>query len=315
MITGSKCFEFLINKIKEKDIASSSYWDQYHTTFTYDGNQFDGLQLLGTYRKNARSSVKEILAQFKDRVLQTPYRKPYNKQQFKQLDVTARMITKNTGQEYGLDRLRHTLTLDLLLNFIPAKLTSESKVCVIGDGYATMTSLLLESKSAGQVFLINLNKSLLVDLHFLKKIFSENDFENNVCLARNQNEIEEAVKSSKKVVVIMAGDYELLQHCPVSVAINIASMQEMDKEVIENYFQYLRRIACERDLFFYCCNRESKQLPDGQMINFAAYPWKQADKILIDELCPWHQKYYTSSPPFYHKYDGPIRHRLTQLAP
>jgi hypothetical protein len=32
-----------------------------------------------------------------------------------------------------------------------------------------------------------------------------------------------------------------------------------------------------------------------------------------DELCPWHLKYYSTKPPFYHDYDGPIRHRLAQF--
>ena len=76
----------------------------------------------------------------------------------------------------------------------------------------------------------------------------------------------------------------------------------------------MRVIASKRTLFFYCCNRELKELNDGAIIDFFKYPWKDSDEIIVDELCPWQKKYYSIKPPFFHNYDGPVRHRLVRLS-
>ena len=112
------------------------------------------------------------------------------------------------------------------------------------------------------------------------------------------------------MIAIQASNHELLRYCPVDIALNIASMQEMDPPVIAAYFDDLRAIPSQRQLVFYCCNREEKVLPDGTVTRFLAYPWHPSDQILVDEYAPWHQQYYTLMPPFYRPYDGPHRHRL-----
>ena len=91
-------------------------------------------------------------------------------------------------------------------------------------------------------------------------------------------------------------------------------MQEMNISDIENYFEDLRIISSRRELIFYCCNREEKKLQDGTVTRFSNYPWQKDDQIMVDELCPWHQQYYTVMPPFYRAYNGPIRHRLVNLS-
>ena len=116
-----------------------------------------------------------------------------------------------------------------------------------------------------------------------------------------------------RVIAIQASNHEILKDCPIGLAINIASMQEMDPKYIRNYFDDLYAIAAKRDLDFYCCNREEKTLPDGTVIRFKDYPWNSLDNIQIDELCPWHQEYYYYIPPFYRHYDGPHRHQLRKL--
>ena len=47
----------------------------------------------------------------------------------------------------------------------------------------------------------------------------------------------------------------------------------------------------------------------GSYTKFLEYPWKKNDKIIVDELCPWHKEYYSFKPPFYRKFDGPILHQ------
>ena len=68
-----------------------------------------------------------------------------------------------------------------------------------------------------------------------------------------------------------------------------------------------------KDNSFFIVVIEKKLLPDGSQICFEKYPWLPGDKHLLDQPCPWHQYYYSKLPPFYKKYDGPIRHRFTVI--
>ena len=56
-----------------------------------------------------------------------------------------------------------------------------------------------------------------------------------------------------------------------------------------------------------------KILPDGTVIRFMDYPWDAAEEILIDEPCPWYQKYPSPKPPFWKPFDGTFLHRLIKL--
>jgi hypothetical protein len=91
-------------------------------------------------------------------------------------------------------------------------------------------------------------------------------------------------------------------------------MQEMNPETISCYFQDFREVAKKRESYFYCCNRVEKYLPDGTTVKFSKYPWDVNDEILVDELCPWHQEYYSILPPMYHLYDGPHQHRFIKIS-
>ena len=62
--------------------------------------------------------------------------------------------------------------------------------CVIGDGFASMTSLLLAIQSAGCVVLVNLTKTLLVDLWYLKLWLGEVDFDTIVKLVSDGTQLE-----------------------------------------------------------------------------------------------------------------------------
>ena len=118
--------------------------------------------------------------------------------------------------------------------------------------------------------------------------------------------------STSQLVFIEAENYSLLENLEVDLFINIASMQEMNPEVIDKYFKYMRS-SKKSPCYFYCCNRLEKELPDGSIIKFINYPWKNNDDVLIDELCPWYKKYPSLKPPFFRKYDGPIQHRLIKI--
>lgn len=139
---------------------------------------------------------------------------------------------------------------------------------------------MLATKSAGRVVLVNLTKTVLVDLCYLTLWMGAKDVETSVNLVVNEKGLEQALENPdpqradvpRQIVAIQAFDHQLLQHCPLDVVVNIASMQEMDPPVVAGYFEYLRVVARKRDLLFYCCNRLEKKLPDGTVTKFAYWP-------------------------------------------
>jgi hypothetical protein len=282
----------------------------YHSSFRFFDGGFQGF---GGNRK-----LNSGLLLIFERYLQQRFRKMggFN---FKQFDQLATEITIKQNRAYDLDVLRQTLSLSFLHRQIPQLMSPSSVACVIGDGFGSMTSLLLASKSVGKVILINLTKTLLVDLWYLKQWMGEKVFDTSVNLVANKDELLNVLEKpstnfSGTVIAIRAVDHELLRYCVVNFGINIASMQEMDPPIISEYFNDLRSISPKGPLYFYCCNREEKQLPDGTITRFSEYPWSAFDQIMVDELCPWHQQYYTFTLPFFRPYDGPSRHRLTVLS-
>jgi hypothetical protein len=230
---------------------------------------------------------------------------------FFKLDVKNSNILRRQNKGYSLDCLRQTLSLTFLYENIPNTFRSNASVLVIGDGFASMTNLLWSTNSANTIILINLTKTLLVDLLHIKKNISSNHFTNNVFLiSENEkfNNIESLISNTeKKIILIEAKNHSILDYLKFNLVINIVSMQEMNNEVIKEYFDHIQK---KENVYFYCCNRKEKSLPDGTVTRINEYPWQSNDKIIIDELCPWHQEYYTFSRLFYCKYDGPIIHQL-----
>jgi hypothetical protein len=316
MYSGQAAIDYLATEAGKEDPGESSHWRKFHSGFRFTGEGFEGLQGFGGSEKPYRG-----LSLMMHRLLQLRFRRLGTElPQFTAIDTLADEITAKQGRAYDLDVLRQSLTLAYLKKHAQKSLSSQATACVIGDGFASMTALLLASGSAGCVVLINLTKTLLVDLWYLKLWMGDAAFESSVDLITDKDSLASALEkaathqSKGQVIAIQAFDHELLQGCPVDFAINIVSMQEMDPPIIAAYFDDLRAISAARPVVFYCCNREEKTLPDGTVTRFSAYPWRASDQILIDELCKWHQQYYEFSPPFYRPYDGPIRHRLLTLA-
>ena len=190
---------------------------------------------------------------------------------------------------------------------------NKQNAIVIGDGFGSLTSLLIQSGVARKVVLVNLTKTLFVDISMLMRIpfFRE---KKSITLVKTSQEMEKAyADDAVKVIALEASNSSIIHHSKADIAFNIASMQEMDMRSIDEYFFQFRKIAANKDFLFYCCNRKEKQLPDGSWILFDNYPWGSTDIHYFDELCPWHQYYYKVLPPSYCQYDGPIQHRLTLI--
>jgi hypothetical protein len=201
----------------------------------------------------------------------------------------------------GHDLARQLLTIDLLARLI--KDFEGKRICIIGDGYGVLGSILKRRFPSVSVTFINLGRTLFFDAFYSLKCFPA------ARVIGPQDSLDEAARADFRYVEAEEIDIKKIE---ADVFINIASMQEMDLPVINRYFNIIRGQG--EAVYFYCCNRVSKTLPDGSVINFEEYGWRDSDEVLIDELCPWHQCFPTNRPPFVKSFDGPTRHRLIRVA-
>ena len=316
ILKGNNAIDYLANQALKEDPGESSHWKKFHSNFSFkEGDSgFKGIQGFGG------NSIPYVgLRKWVHRVLQKPYRIIGSGfTSFEQIDRSANIITSKQNRAYDLDVLRQSITLSFLKNHCPTLLNGHSTIWVIGDGFASMTTLLLANKFTKKVILINLTKTLLVDLFYLRLWLGEKKFDKVVKLysSSTEDEYPPNLDSSEEfeVIAIQASDYKLLENLNADMVINIASMQEMNPEYTANYFSEIRKASLKNEVYFYCCNREEKILPDGTISKFLDYPWKSNDQLVVDKLCPWHQKYYVFSIPLYKNYDGPTRHRLAKMS-
>lgn len=309
MLAGEEAFQYLLASLEKDNDVTSSHWKKYHQDFKINSDgTLSGIVGFGGSAK-PYTGIRKLL----HNRMQEKYRNiGMSFPNFKELDSIAHQMTSHQGRAYDLDVLRQTLTLAYLKSKLP-KLDGNSVVTVIGDGFASMTTLLLLSGFAKKVILVNLTKTLFVDLLYFQKSFSLQEGLSFALILENR-EMAEAMKSSSKVDAIQASNHEFLKETSSDLVINIASMQEMNNSIIQAYFEDIRNmISPKKKLYFYCCNREEKFLPDGEVTRISEYPWKLEDRILVDELCPWHLKWYKILPPKYYSYDGPIRHKLVEM--
>ncbi len=276
--------------MNEEEDGRSSHWRLEQHRMSHGPDGFKGVGPIGTY--SIKTGMAHTIAHY---VLQTPFRRMGRGMPgFGAMDRAARAIAKRQGRAYDGDLQRHVLTLGMLRRHLDIEGETDP-IAVIGDGYANMASVLLASLSGARVILINLAKTLWVDFQCLRRGLPDVD----CALVRTPEELSRALEpGGPGAIGIMANDCRLIGSVPLSLAINIQSMMEMDPPVTARYFDLMR--ACpRRETAFYCCNNEEKRLPDGTVSRFVDYPWREGDKILVDEICPWLRYRYADRPPFY----------------
>lgn len=219
-------------------------------------------------------------------------------------------ISRKSGFLFDFDSVKQVLSLFWILKELPVirqdgmplRARGISIVCVIGDGYGFFSSLIKSFDPSVKVICVNLGRILFFDAYAVGCVHKNVSAELISTTTKYDN---------NKFYFLEAEIFSLLEKIPVDLFVNIASMQEMDLSVIQKYFQ-LMRSSSAKEVFFYCCNRIEKKLPDNTVIRFFEYPWEES-RIIFDELCPWYQSYPISRPPWRRNFDGPIQHRLVQL--
>lgn len=213
----------------------------------------------------------------------------------------AKDLMTKTGRMMSYDMARMVLTSDLLDRHLGS--LNGKRVAIIGDGYGSLGSLLKRLYPNCQILYINLGRTLAFDAYYSG--LAAPTCKHKLLTAADPNISEDFnyLPAEQTSSVAIRAD----------IFINIASMQEMVPSAINDYFRLIRSQACE--IAFYCCNRIEKTLPDGTITRFHEYDWQPSDEIIVDGLCPWHQRAPLNRPPFARAFDGPIHHRLVKIRP
>ncbi len=307
MLLNEHALKKLNELAKHDEVSKSSHWTNFLVDFDFSNGQFIGNYLPEGMGSPATSRVKS----FGHYLFQYPYRR-MGKQfsAFSAILKNAREIHRSRNTLMNVGTLRQVLSLSML-DFHLDLHSIHDPIVVIGDGFGLMSTLLLKHLKIqhSKIIIVNLTSMLLADSFCLKNVLPDE----NIVLVQSEQEYCQAIDNDKcRVILVQADNSHFLLERGVGLAINIVSMQEMNPDIIEQYFDYLRGSKSD-ETWFYCNNRLNKTLPDGVEVNFMDYPWDIDDEIIVDELCPWSQYYYNMRPFFYHKYDGPIQHRLVKL--
>lgn len=236
-----------------------------------------------------------------------------NSAEIARLERVANRLCKSMGLEPSFDTFRQVCSAELLGQHWPSTPNHGCRVLMIGDGFGVLAGLVKLEHPEASVTLVDLGQTLFFQAYHLGRAFSH-----------SRHALAPASGRSPDFTYCPADRLSDLDGPRFNVAVNIASMQEMHPDVIARYFDLLRS-HMEPENRFYCSNRERKVLAGGEITEFAAYPWHQGDKHLVDEPCPWHNWFLDRGPtargprilglriPFVNYYDGPTRHRLTVL--
>lgn len=239
-----------------------------------------------------------------------------HKKEILRLGAIAVKICNAMNLDPTFDVFRQVCSLELLQRKLPTAM-QEKSLCVlmIGDGYGVLSTLFKQVYPGSTIILIDLGKTLLFQAYHCQKAHPQYNHE----YVTNVNNLDNV-----DFLYCPAEKFKLLEGYKFDIAVNITSMQEMDKETVSSYFTFLRKCLQPNNLF-YCCNRESKDLIGGEVSNFLNYPWEEGDRFLVDEYCPWHKYFFSGAHsrngvhvlgiriPFVNLYDGKHLHRLANL--
>jgi len=220
---------------------------------------------------------------------------------------------------FSYDLFRQICAFAVVMQYFHPHGRKRFTILVIGDGYGFLAALVKSVYPDALVVLVDIGRTLLFQCFYLQVMYPKHIHIVLGCHGEDRSQPLDA--DFLYCPTDKLEDLQDYRHC---LAINVCSMQEMNKAEIERHFQHLRAQA-EAGALFYCCNRESKVLPDGERVDFESYPWLPTDRHLIDGYPSVYRFWFSmrskrNAPkwlgirlPFVDGPDGPIRHRLTVL--
>lgn len=283
-------------KSNEDSLSTSSHWDLYSEYFLVDFLDENTLKIrgegFGDFEVNSFVNKLKNIPSF-------IYLRGLKKDLDPKLLLAATKVSQSANRLLSFDCIKQALSIQEMIRLGVS--FENKKVCIIGDGYGFMGLFLKTIFPSIKIVSVNLGKTLFFD--YLYTATSCMDCTTSLGNSERETDFK----------FVCAENYEESDIKDIDIFINIASMQEMDISTVQNYMRWIRSQLSEA-VYFYCCNRVSKTLPDGSEIKFNEYGWEEKDSVLLDDLCDWYQRFPINRPPFSQEFDGPIKHRLVKIS-
>ena len=154
-------------------------------------------------------------------------------------------FSNRTSTPLDWRKLRHCFSIECLDKF----LKNIKTFCVIGDGFATATFLILKKYPKVKIISVNLNKVILDDFIILKKVGLS---EKEIMLAENKKDLSYFLNSNKKICFISSDNKLILKNKKIDFFFNMFSFNEMNQKSFNEYKKIIK--SCKG--YIYSCNPE-----------------------------------------------------------
>lgn len=285
--------------------VTSSHWKNHGETPSLLANGEIDISGMGGFRDFVPASAKNYLRHLLYHFLISNYLKRFSRNQ--NISIASRIVAKKSKRLFLYDCAKNSIIVETALRGLQCETFGSKnlrKIAIIGDGYGYLGNLLKLLEPNLQIVFINLGKQLLFDMQTTSQIHQNAKSQ----LIENSDQF----MGSEDFQFLEAENFKLLAGANIDFFFNVASMQEMDKEIVDEYFNLMRQ-SQSKPTYFYCCNRIEKILPNGSPIRFLDYPWKNS-KVLWEEKNPgWYSRYPSARPPFWKPFDGEFMARLVKF--
>ena len=191
-------------------------------------------------------------------------------------------ISWKTKRMLNFDMTKHGILFSKLKGSDYLKNT-HVRITVIGDGFGFGGCLIKRVMPNSKIHYHNLIPNTKLDLLFASMFLKKNELN-----------------------TLTYSNAELTSQLPISeVFINVASFGEMKLKQVSNYLQTIR----DQGGTLISLNRDSKTLPNKEVIKIEEYGWVSTDEFIMDQPA----NFYLSDPSTGQKFDGPFRLTVAKL--
>ena len=200
---------------------------------------------------------------------------PNRKSLFRWIHTGQRILKKLNYPDlfFSYDVFRQCCIANLLESYL--KKIKHLRVLLIGDGYGILSLLLRQRFSGIILILVDILPALLFQTVNHQKAFSDIAYKQALKNGRGKTQIL-SDRNEIETIICHGDNLDQMEGYGFDCAINVASMQEMTPDLIKMYFHFIRSNLNKNGLF-YCCNRQKKILPGGEILRFTEYPWGKDD--------------------------------------
>ena len=163
----------------------------------------------------------------------------------------------------------------------------------IGGGNGLLASILCSKHKPKNIIMVDLPQTIINCYCYLANCFTEN----NIYLPTEfvskedlQKKLNNDNSFGTSFYLLLPDQISFIPSNSVDLSINSTSFQEMNFAQIQEYFDLIERVSKNKSLF-YCVNRvqksphgEDSSKYKGKPIIFYEYPWKEKNKLLINEI-------------------------------